>query len=448
MTTEPNDRKRALNDLFDHAFDDVDPAEDSPLYTQLQSLDKRYEDLELIAVGGMKRIFKALDRQGNRHVAMARLHEDASDLLFDPFIREAQLTALLDHPNVISVHDVGVDSTGQPYFTMDLKVGDGLDVVLKKAKNDKSPLADRLDIFIKVCDAITYAHSRKVIHLDLKPANIQVGSFGEVLVCDWGLAKLIGGSEIINDEELLNPDLLNEMTIYGTVKGTPGYMAPEQILGEERDHRTDIYALGALMYAILTCHHPVQGDTQTMLKSALIGNIIPPTERSTGVPKSLSDVVMKAMSLNPEDRYQSVSALIADVRAFLGGYSPVAHKSSAWTEFRLYYKRNRSSCNVAAFFLAIVVIGAAIFVDRLNAKKSEAEALAKRLKIEKQETELLAERLKKEKQESESLAERLQIEKKQTESLLDEAVEEASSIFFEAPLESYRLSMRSLNDTI
>ena len=208
MTTEPNDRKRALNDLFDHAFDDVDPAEDSPLYTQLQSLEKRYEDLELIAVGGMKRIFKALDRQGNRHVAMARLHEEASDLLFDPFIREAQLTALLDHPNIISVHDVGVDSTGQPYFTMDLKVGDGLDVVLQKAESDDGQLADRLDIFIKVCDAITYAHSRNVIHLDLKPANIQVGGFGEVLVCDWGLAKLIGGTEIISDEVLLNPDCL------------------------------------------------------------------------------------------------------------------------------------------------------------------------------------------------------------------------------------------------
>ena len=230
MTAESRARTQALNNLFDEAFEEIDPAAESPLYGQLCSLQERYGQPELIAVGGMKRILKVLDRHGNRHVAMARLHEDASDLLFDPFIREARLTALLEHPNVISVHDVGVDKEGQPYFTMDLKVGDGLDVVLQKALADGGhPLSDRLDIFLKVCDAITYAHSRDVIHLDLKPANIQVGHYGEVLVCDWGLGKLIGGTDEIDDDVLLNPDLLSEMTVYGQVKGTPGYMAPEQI---------------------------------------------------------------------------------------------------------------------------------------------------------------------------------------------------------------------------
>ncbi len=464
MTEESRDRTQALNNLFEEAFEEIDPAAESPLYGQLCSLQERYGQAELIAVGGMKRILKVLDRHGNRHVAMARLHEDASDLLFDPLIREARLTALLEHPNVISVHDVGVDKEGKPYFTMDLKAGDGLDVVLQKALADGgSPLSDRLDIFLKVCDAITYAHSRDVIHLDLKPANIQVGHYGEVLVCDWGLGKLIGGTDEIDDDELLNPDLLSGMTMYGQVKGTPGYMAPEQIRGEDRDKRTDIYALGALLYAVLTCRPPLAGDTDTMLQAAVSGDIVPPTERGNGVPESLSAVVMKAMALEPADRYPSVSDLITDVRAFLGGFSPVAHESGLSTEFLLFYRRNRVSCNLAAAFVAMVVVVTALFVDRLSAKREQAETLAARLRVEKQETETLAARLRVEKEETETLAAHLRVEKEDSEALLREVGLLATALpsdlvatgdqfsnnfFYQRPLVSYELTMRSVNDMI
>lgn len=464
MTAESRDRTQALNDLFDEAFEEIDPAAESPLYGQLCSLQERYGQAELIAVGGMKRILKVLDRHGNRHVAMARLHADASDLLFDPFIREARLTALLEHPNVISVHDVGVDKEGQPYFTMDLKVGDGLDVVLQKALADGgSPLSERLDIFLKVCDAITYAHSRDVIHLDLKPANIQVGHYGEVLVCDWGLGKLIGGTDEIDDDVLLNPDLLSGMTVYGQVKGTPGYMAPEQIRGEDRDKRTDIYALGAVLYAVLTCRPPLAGDTDAMLQAAVSGDIVPPTVGGSGVPESLSAVVMKAMALEPADRYSSVSDLITDVRAFLGGFSPVAHESGLSTEFLLFYRRNRVSCNLAAAFVAMVVVVTALFVDRLSAKRVQAETLAARLRVEKQETETLAARLRVEKEETETLAARLRVEKEDSEALLREVGRLATALpsdlvatgdqlsnnfFYQRPLVSYELTMRSVNDMI
>ncbi|MFT4547515.1 MAG: serine/threonine protein kinase [Verrucomicrobiales bacterium] len=464
MTEESRDRTQALNNLFDEAFEEIDPAAESPLYGQLCSLQERYDQAELIAVGGMKRILKVLDRHGNRHVAMARLHEDASDLLFDPFIREARLTALLEHPNVISVHDVGVDKEGKPYFTMDLKAGDGLDVVLQKALADGGyPLSERLDIFLKVCDAITYAHSRDVIHLDLKPANIQVGHYGEVLVCDWGLGKLIGGTDEIDDDVLLNPDLLSGMTVYGQVKGTPGYMAPEQIRGEDRDKRTDIYALGALLYSVLTCRPPLDGDTDAMLQAAVSGDVVPPTERGSGVPESLSAVVMKAMALKPADRYASVSDLITDVRAFLGGFSPVAHESGLSTELLLFYRRNRVSCNLAAAFVAMVVMVTALFVDRLSAKRVQAEALADRLRVEKQETETLAARLRVEKEETETLAARLRVEKEDSEALLREVGLLATALpsdlvatgdqfsndfFHQRPLVSYELSMRSVNEMI
>ena len=464
MTAESRDRTQALNNLFEEAFEEIDPAAESPLYGQLCSLQERYGQAELIAVGGMKRILKVLDRHGNRHVAMARLHEDASDLLFDPLIREARLTALLEHPNVISVHDVGVDKDGKPYFTMDLKAGDGLDVVLQKALADGGyPLADRLEIFLKVCDAITYAHSCDVIHLDLKPANIQVGHYGEVLVCDWGLGKLIGGTDEIGDEVLLNPDLLSGMTVYGQVKGTPGYMAPEQIRGGTRDKRTDIYALGALLYAVLTCRPPLDGDTDAMLQAAVSGDIVPPTGRGSGVPESLSAVVMKAMALEPADRYASVSDLITDVRAFLGGFSPVAHESGLSTEFLLFYRRNRVSCNLAAAFVAMVVVVTALFVDRLSDKRVQAEALAAHLREEKQETETLAARLRVEKEETETLAARLRVEKEDSEALLREVGLLATALpsdlvatgdqfsnhfFYQRPLVSHELAMRSVNDMI
>ncbi len=463
MTAESRDRTQALNNLFEEAFEQIDPAAESPLYGQLCSLQERYGQAELIAVGGMKRILKVLDRHGNRHVAMARLHEDASDLLFDPFIREARLTALLEHPNVISVHDVGVDKEGKPYFTMDLKAGDGLDVVLQEAlAGGGYSLSERLDIFLKVCDAITYAHSRDVIHLDLKPTNIQVGHYGEVLVCDWGLAKLIGGTNEIDDDVLLNPDLLSGMTVYGKVKGTPGYMAPEQIRGGERDKLTDIYALGALLYAVLTCRPPSDGDTDAMLQAAVSGDIVPPTERGSGVPESLSAVVMKAMALDPADRYASVSDLITDVRAFLGGFSPVAHKSGLPTEFLLFYRRNCISCNLAAVFVSMVVVVTGLFVDRLSAKRVQAETLAARLRVEKQETGTLAARLQVEKEETETLASRLRVEKEDSEALLREVGRLATALpddvatgnqftndfFYQLPLVSYELSMRSVNDMI
>jgi serine/threonine-protein kinase len=450
MTAESRIRDLALNNLFDEAFGEIDPAAESPLYGELCSLQERYVQAELIAVGGMKRIFKVLDRQGNRHVAMARLHEDASELLFDPFIREARLTALLEHPNIISVHDVGVDKEGKPYFTMDLKVGDGLDVVLRKALADGGcPLSDRLDVFLKVCDAITYAHSRDVIHLDLKPANIQVGHYGEVLVCDWGLAKLIGGTDEIDDDVLLNPDLLNGMTVYGQVKGTPGYMAPEQIRGNERDKRTDIYALGALLYAVLTCLPPLAGDTDTMLQAAVSGDIVPPTKRGSGVPEALSAVVMKAMALKPADRYASVSDLITDVRAFLGGFSPVAHECGLSTELLLFYRRNRVSCNLVAAFGAIAVVVTAFFVDRLSAKREQAETLAARLRVEKQETETLAARLRVEKEGSEALLREVgRLATRLPSDLVATGDQFSNDFFDQLPLVSYELMMRSVNDLI
>ncbi|EDM24654.1 probable serine/threonine-protein kinase pknB, partial [Lentisphaera araneosa HTCC2155] len=181
-------------------------------------------------------IKRAFDLSTSRYIAFAERGKPNDKHLYEVFLREARLTALLEHPNIISIHDVGLNDLGQPYFTMDLKEGDSLGEIFKNLNTkdeeylETYSLHELLMIFVKICEAISYAHSKNIIHLDLKPDNIQVGHFGEVLVCDWGLGKILNNTEIVGVEEtLLEVDLLNHISSKNKVVGTPGYMSPEQI---------------------------------------------------------------------------------------------------------------------------------------------------------------------------------------------------------------------------
>ena len=274
--------------LFDSALDESpdESTTNSPLFESLEIIKKRYLDPEAINSGGMKKIYRVFDSVAGRYIAMAKLHYDSSKDFYDPFICEARITGLLEHPNIMTIHDLGIDEDDTPFFTMELKEGDNLEKILSsKFKNDSSyleryPLNKLLEIFIKICDAIAFAHSKGVIHLDIKPDNIQVGDFGEVLVCDWGLAKILGTEEHSSEAELFNSYWLNNMTLTGQVKGTPGYMAPEQINKDlEKIYSTDIYALGYLLYSILTNRRPLDGDTQQVLQKTLHSQIMPPQDR-------------------------------------------------------------------------------------------------------------------------------------------------------------------------
>ena len=161
----------------------------------------------------MKDILSVLDTKGDRRLAMALLHEDKGAEDYETFLREARLTAQLDHPNIIKIHDIGLNQDKRPYFTMDLKSGR----TLKKALNNSHKLHDSLVIFFKVCDAVSYAHSKGVIHLDLKPENIQIGEYGEVLVCDWGLGKIID-DESFTDDHTTGSYILNDVTLHGLIR--------------------------------------------------------------------------------------------------------------------------------------------------------------------------------------------------------------------------------------
>ena len=264
--------KYEFTDLYKDAVATRIEDSESPIYDSLEMICDNYVDFEEIGRGGMKHIFKVLDKRLNRYVALAKLPAELPKAFYDSFIREARITALLEHPNIISVHDIGISEDRTPFFTMELKVGENLGSIIKKAASEdfkgKVSQHDILQSFIKVCDAVSYAHSKDVLHLDLKPDNIQLGSFGEVVVCDWGLGKIIGNEDNVElDKALFNADLLNGMTLADEIKGTPGYMAPEQIeTNGEKTKQTDIYSLGAVLYTILTGKPPFRGEVDTVIK--------------------------------------------------------------------------------------------------------------------------------------------------------------------------------------
>ncbi|NQZ59513.1 MAG: serine/threonine protein kinase [Lentisphaeraceae bacterium] len=374
--------------------------ESSPLLQQLKENTPRYSETSIIARGGMKTIAKTFDNKTGRFVAMAKLHANTPRELYEPFLREARLTALLDHPNIISIFDIDLDEESAPYFTMELKTGQGLNELIKdfyqKEKALKAPEFNRLlDIFLKICDGMTYAHAQKVLHLDLKPENIQVGLYGEVIICDWGLGKVIGdpnydGGEF--DRMLLNPDLLNNMTMAGEARGTPGFMAPEQVDGK-RDvtFHSDIYALGALIYSILTGCSPIDLDNslENILEQTSTGAIISPQLRfpQYNLPASLSAVAMKALQNQPQARYQTIEALRDDVYNFMSGYSTSAENASFLTEFQLFFKRQRSICLIIVLCMALLSALTVFFVNGLKnsmqkAEASQIKAEASRIKAE------------------------------------------------------------------
>lgn len=385
-----------LASFYDARSDEL--KDTAPIFSGLKPEEPLYQAHTLLARGGMKTVLKVFDPKTGRHVALAKLNPGSPEELYEPFLREARLTALLDHPNIITVYDIGLSEESSPYFTMELKTGHSLEQIISDhfSHTSEVDLNELLNIFLKICDAIDYAHSQKVIHLDLKPGNIQIGQHGEVIVCDWGLGKLIGhkdydGGEF--DRLLLNPDLLNNMTLSGRIKGTPGFMAPEQVTADgDKTCRTDIYALGALLYNLLTNQLPVEGETtDELLKNTRNGKIINPAKRVPDRPISstLSAIAMKALATDPADRYTSVRALSNDLTHYLSGYSTSAEETGVLKEIRLFCRRNRLVVSLSGLFMLLLFT--AITISFISIRKSERSAVTafQQLQQEKQKRQRL-----------------------------------------------------------
>jgi len=352
---------------------------------------EKYKFRRSIACGGMKVILEVRDMDTMRNVAMAVMPDAQSrppaDIL--RFIQEARLTASLEHPNIVPVHDIGIDANGSPYFTMKLLRGRTLAALLTKLDTADEdfrkgyPLYRLLRIFLKICSGVDFAHSRGVIHLDLKPENIQLGDFGEVLIIDWGLAKTIKHGDELPDAHAADPKNGRHaepfrpfVTMDGLLKGTPGYMAPEQARGlnSRKDKRTDVYALGAILYALVTHKDPIEKKpVPEMVADTVKGAIIPPRLRAPDkeIPAAIEAVVMKAMSVRPEDRYASVAELRQEVNNYLNGYATNAERASVFRKSLLLILRHRIF-SVAAAIVLLVLCSGIFFAYQEQKRRAEA----------------------------------------------------------------------------
>jgi eukaryotic-like serine/threonine-protein kinase len=315
----------------------------------------RYSLLEPVARGGMGLVYAAQDEKLGRRVALKVLDvEDRKGELAQRLIREAQVLAQLEHPGIVPVHDVGTLEDGRVFYTMKFVEGQRLDKHIETVES----VPDRLRLFLRICDAVAFAHARGVLHRDLKPANIMAGPFGEILVLDWGLAKILRAptteKPVDRDPEATlikapnaaeagtDTTQVSSPTGHGTVMGTPGYMSPEQAQGdvEHLDERSDIFSLGALLQFLLAGHSP--------------GTASQPVRQ---VDKSLDAVCAKAMAASPENRYASVTALAADVARYLNGL-PVSAREETFLDKagRLYRRHSVAILLIAAYLLMRVVL--------------------------------------------------------------------------------------------
>jgi serine/threonine-protein kinase len=341
----------------------------------------RFRILRRHARGGLGEVFVARDEELHREVALKEIQPRFADHPHSRvrFLMEAEVTGGLEHPGVVPVYGLGTYADGRPFYAMRFIKGDSLKDAIKRfhtgpdgrprklTRDDFEGSAFRglLKRFVDVCNAVAYAHSRKVLHRDLKPGNVMLGKYGETLVVDWGLAKPLGRSgpapEAPADEPTLRPESASgtEETRPGQVVGTLEYMSPEQAAGrlDLLGPASDIYSLGATLYTALTGQARVTGKSETeVLRAVERGDWPPPRQVCPAVPPALEAVCVKALALRPEDRYASALDLATDVERWLADEPVKAYREPLSTRLRRWVRRHRPLVAAAA---AAVVLAAA-----------------------------------------------------------------------------------------
>lgn len=359
---------------------------------------RNYEIAGSHASGGMGEILLAKDLNAGRTVAMKVMLKGArapQDQVLR-FIDEARITGRLEHPNIVPVHEVGMDERDRVFYTMKFVKGTTLKQAITELHEGgaealaRFPLAELLTVFQKTCDAVAFAHSKGVMHRDLKPENVMIGSYGEVLVMDWGLAKIMRDgratvpgattatrepSSIGDTAEGASVAILSardatedSSTKAGTVLGTPQFMSPEQARGEveKLDQRSDIYSLGVILFQLLALRVPVTGKSpDEILRNVCAGRIEYPSADVTmkhcpggRIPESLMAVARKALALDPKDRYATVPDLQADVARYQTGFATAAENAGLLKHLGFMIRRHKSeTALIAAFALIVLSIG-------------------------------------------------------------------------------------------
>lgn len=340
----------------------------------------RYRLVKLLGRGGMGSVYLAEDTALGRRVALKVLDvPDPGGELAARLLREARILAQLEHPGIVPVHDVGTLADGRVFYTMKYVEGRRLDRLVpfqlteqstgpsgpapgSSPEKDRTALGgqppsipDRLRIFERICQAVAFAHARGVIHRDLKPQNIMVGPFGEVLVMDWGIAKILRATAASLENQDSGAEQVSAGaaasgakapggagTAHGTVLGTPGYMPPEQARGEteRHDERADVYALGAILRFLLEARASDQGTTVSHSGAGGRPSASPGRE-SGSLPRPLAAVCAKAMAEDPAARYASAQELAADAARYLDGVPVSAYPETLLEKAGRFLSRHR-----------------------------------------------------------------------------------------------------------
>ncbi len=347
------------------------------------------------AKGGLGQVSVALDSELNREVALKELRPERADDLDSRarFLLEAEVTGRLEHPGVVPVYGLGCDAEGRPFYAMRLVKGQTLKEAIERFHeaergdgNNQRPsnlaLRQLLNRFVAVCNVMAYAHSRGVIHRDLKPANILLGPYGETLVVDWGLAKVVGRGEAAARsgaaEATLQPGSgsSSSETLPGTALGTPAYMSPEQAEGrlERVGPQSDVYSLGATLYCLLTGQPPI-GETDVGMALGLVrrGEFPPPRAVRHLVPPGLEAICLKAMALESQQRYPGAQALADELEHWLADEPVSVYREPVTVRLIRWGRRHRTLVAAAAALLVASTVALTVGTILLGSANARTE---------------------------------------------------------------------------
>ena len=348
----------------------------------------RYNRLRLHARGGIGRIWMATDAGLGREVALKELRPEkrSSRTARSRLLQEAWITGQLQHPGVVPVYELlRGDDDEPPFYTMRLVQGRTLSEAVRafhqKLHEGSAGPRDQhelLNAFVAVCHTVAYAHSRGVIHRDLKGSNVVLGRYGEVVLLDWGLAKLVGhDDEPASAPVQPDPADVRDPTLQGKALGTPAYMAPEQAAGrlDQVDRRSDIFGLGAMLYEILTGRPPyADSDSTEELRRAREGRFEPPRRACPTAPRPLEAICLRAMAFDRDQRYPSATALADDIRSYLADEPVAVYREPVPARLGRWARRHRTAVAAAAVLLVATTVALAVTNVLVGRQRARADA--------------------------------------------------------------------------